>query len=307
MRVTDPEISDLIVAYDERTLERQAVDRDDVVERLRELGNRRAARIVAALPERDGALDPGAVDAMLIRVHIELQRLHEEFQHGRRVKRWLEPLLAALRALDVPRPIRVVDVGCGLGYVVRWLALRGELGDDVELLGVDYNAGIIAAASELAAAEAIDCRFEVGNAFRLSATDEPVGIYISTGVIHHFRDNQLHDFLAPQARAWAFAHWDIAPSWLAGLGAWLFHATRMREPLARHDGVLSALRAHDDRRLLEAARAATPAMRVAVFDSPNRWLPIFKVLRPVVGFRAELADALLQMLGPAARRLEGLE
>jgi len=35
-----------------------------------------------------------------------------------------EEILGSLRAAGAPRPLRVVDVGCGPGFVVRWLAAR---------------------------------------------------------------------------------------------------------------------------------------------------------------------------------------
>ncbi|MEM1032537.1 MAG: class I SAM-dependent methyltransferase [Myxococcota bacterium] len=297
------EISDLIVAYDTASLARRPVRRSDVVDQFRAEGHARAAEIVARLPAPGGVLDEVAIDALLVRVHTELQRLHEEFQHGLRVQRWLLPLLAALRETTDISPIRVVDVGCGLGFVTRWLAAHGDLGNDVELLGVDYNAGLIGAAAQLADHEALRCRFRVGNAFAL---DAPAAVFISTGVLHHFRRDDLQRFFMQQRSAHAFAHWDIAQTWAAELGAWIFHRARMREEVSRHDGVVSARRAHPDDALLAAARS-TPSFRTAVFDGPNPVLPIFKVLRPIVGWRAPIEPALFARLGSRrVRRLKGL-
>src|SRR4051812_15934375 len=122
-----PEISDVIIDFDPDTLRRRPVAKRDAVEAFLAHGDRRAARIVAALPERDGALDPDAVDRALLTAHYELQQMSEEFHHGRRAYELLRPLLTAFRAAGVGGPIRVVDVGCGIGYVVRWLAARTEL------------------------------------------------------------------------------------------------------------------------------------------------------------------------------------
>ncbi|MFF4425178.1 hypothetical protein ACFY04_31125 [Streptomyces sp. NPDC001549] len=73
------EISDLITATDPRSGARLPVRRGGVVRRLREAGDRRAARIVAALPaDRHDVLDPLAVDRLMIGVRTELQRLSEE-------------------------------------------------------------------------------------------------------------------------------------------------------------------------------------------------------------------------------------
>src|SRR5262245_10810091 len=179
-----PEISDLIVDFDPATLARRPVRKQAVLDVFTASGNRRAARIVSSLPERDGLLDPDAVDRLLVRVHCEMQRISEEFQHGQRVAALLHPLLAALREEGHEPPLRVVDVGCGTGFVVRWLAARGALGPDVELIGADYNRALVDEANRLAAAEKLPARFVNANVFALS---EPATVFLSTGVIHHFR------------------------------------------------------------------------------------------------------------------------
>lgn len=185
------EISDLIVDYDPVSLERRRVRRDEVVATLRAQGMRWGAWVAAGLPERDGWLDEVEVDALLVRVHAEMQRLWEEFLQGERVRALLVPLLAALREHGHRGPVRVVDVGCGLGYLVRWLAARGRLGDDVELIGCDYNRALIDAARHHAAAEGLRCSFHVANAFTL---EEPATVFLSTGVLHHFRGPGLERF-----------------------------------------------------------------------------------------------------------------
>src|SRR4029453_13032367 len=189
------EISDAIVSFDPRTLARVPVRKADVLEAFRARGDRVAARIVAALPERDGRLDEGAVDRLLVRVHCELQRISEEFEHGRRVAELLRALLQALRADGVPPPLRVVDVGCGTGYVVRWLAARGALGDDVALVGADLNAALVEEGRRLAAQEGLAVRFVNADAFALPDT---ATVYLSTGVLHHFRGEELAHFLRCQ-------------------------------------------------------------------------------------------------------------
>lgn len=293
-----PEITDLIVACDPDTLERLPVNRGDVVDRFRALGRTRAARLVERLPARAGLLDDGAIDALLVDIHTELQRLHEEFHHGWRILALLRPLIAVL-----PRPISIVDIGCGTGYAIRWLASRGELGD-VELIGCDYNAALIGAARRAAAQEGLACRFEVANAFRLA---RPASIYLSMGVVHHFRGAALDDFFRAQVHAdtQAYLHFDIAPTWLTPIGAWIFHMARMRHPIARHDGIWSALRAHPDEILLSAARGAG-GFAVGTYASPSGPLPLTRTVRPIVGVRPEHAAPLRERLGPRAHLLTEL-
>ncbi|MEU6659089.1 class I SAM-dependent methyltransferase [Streptomyces sp. NPDC046821] len=300
------EICDLVVDHAPGTGARRPVRRDDVVARLAAAGDRSGARIAARLVCDDsGQLDPLAVDRRLVAVHTELQRLSEELRLGERIAELLCPLLAVIRATGAADgPLRVVDVGCGLGYLVRWLAASGTLGPDVDLVGVDFNAALVSEAERLARAEDLPCRFVRGDAFAL---DEPATVYVSTGVLHHFRGADLDAFFSAQATPGtaAFCHFDIAATRLAPVGAWVFHRSRMRDPLGRHDGVISALRAHDDGTLLAAA-AHADGLTPLVYEPRGRSNPFCTTIRPVIGIRPDLLTPLRVALGPArSRRLVG--
>ncbi len=300
-----PEVTDLIIHYDPDTLERGRVRRDVVVDFFEQSGNGQAARIAGALPvDSAGYYDEQAVDALFVEVHTELQRLHEEFLHGERLLNVLAPLVDGLLESGIEK-LRVVDVGCGSGFVVRWLAACAGFDERVELTGCDYNRALIAAANDAARAEKLRCDFVIGNAFRLR---EPAHVYLSMGVVHHFRGEDLERFFAQQCgpETLAFIHFDIAPTWLAPLGAWLFHVARMRTAIARHDGVLSTLRAHPDDVLLGAARraAASRGIETALYGLPWRWLPITRIIRPVVGIRGEYKAAWLSRMGARAQLFE---
>ncbi|MEU9144928.1 class I SAM-dependent methyltransferase [Streptomyces sp. NPDC048349] len=300
------EISDLITAVDPVNGHRLPVWRAEVIRQLRESGDERAAGIVADLPaDRDGILDPHAVDRLLISVHTELQRLSEELRIGERLVHLLRPLFTAIRsASGQAGPYRLVDVGCGLGYAIRWIASTHALGADVELVGVDLDAALVGEADQLARAEGLDCRFVHGNAFDLP---EAATVYISTGVLHHFRGPALAEFFQAQAAspAQAFCHFDIAATRLAPIGAWIFHRARMRHPLGRHDGVVSAQRAHSDEALLRAADV--PGIRPLLYEPRGAANPFCTTLRPVVGVRPHLEAPLRRALGRASRRLVGPE
>jgi len=292
------EISDAIVSFTPGALGREPVYRDALVASFRQEGNYRAARIVAGIAvDSHGALEERAVDGLLIRAHCEIQRVSEEFLHGERVAQLLLPVIESLRAAGASRPIRVVDIGCGTGYVLRWLASRGAVGADVELIGADFNPALVAAATALAEEESLACRFLVADAFVL---DEPAAIFLSTGVLHHFRGASLASFFAqhagPETRA--FLHFDFQPSVIAGVGAWVFHVLRMREPLSRHDGVLSAQRVHSAETLMTAAEAAGPDFCTAIFGARLWRLPIPRVFHTLAGVRPELREPLLERLGP---------
>lgn len=299
MKDLAPEISDLIVDYDPATLARREVAKEAVVKRLRG----RPRRIAAAMAEKHGMLDERVVDGVLVRAHLELQRLHEEFRVGALVRSLVAPLIAMVRHTAPARPIRVVDVGCGIGYITRWLAAHGGLGDDVELVGVDYNRALVTASAALAAEEGLACRFEVANAFRL---DVPAQLYMSTGVLHHFRGPALVDLFREHARAGAFGfvHVDIRPSLAASIGSWVFHQARMREPLARFDGYWSAVRAHHAMTIVSATRDGAAEFQTATIDaSPGLYMPV-RIFQAVLGVRREHAGMLRGSYASFGRRFE---
>ncbi len=298
----DPlEITDLLVDYDRTTREPRLVERAAAVEQLQKRGQRRAAKLAAALPVIGSQYNAREIDALYLRVHAELQRLHEEFRQGERVELLLRPMLRAVRLSTTERPIRVADVGCGLGYIIRWLAAYGELGDDVELVGYDYNRALVHAASAYAAEERLKCRFEPGDAL---TSDAGAHIVMSSGVLHHFRDISLDQFFEQHNRGTAlgFFHFDIKRSYLAPLGAWIFHQARMREAVSRHDGTLSAVRAHSAAFLQGSVRRGAPDFAQAMFDGHVGVLPMLRTLHAVVGVRRPLVDTFWRELGPLRPR-----
>src|SRR5258708_9468960 len=220
----------------------------EVMARLCDRGQRRGARIVSCMPSAGGVRDAGYLDALALRVHCELQRLSEELQLGRRVAALLTPLVAGLRWSGGGGPVRVVDVGCGLGYVVRWLAGSSAVGPGVELMGVDLTPILVAQARLLAEREGLTCRFTCGDALEPGAAvqDGARTVVISSGLMHHLPEPALPEFFAGHDRLGvaAFAHSDITPCLWSTAGAWVFHQARMREPVSRHDRALSPRPAH---------------------------------------------------------------
>lgn len=295
--MTRLEVSDLVRAVDPQSGQRLPVTRAAVLAQLRD--DRRGTRVVRRLPVVDGdVLDPSVVDATLLRAHGELQRLSEEMQQGRRVADVLGPLLAAVRRTSGRQRPRVVDVGCGLGHVVRWLAYHRPVGA-VELIGCDLDEALLAEASRLAEAERLDCTFVRADALSLQ---DPADVIISTGFVHHLRDQDLVDFFGRQDSTAAIAHWDVATGPLTTLGARVFHRARMREPLARHDGVVSAQRAYDDQALLVALRQGAPALVPLLVDAAPRRNPLVAVLRPVLGLQPDLVEPFLEACDRPLRR-----
>lgn len=264
------------------------VRRSEAVAALEFRGQHRAAALVASMPYANDLIDDSYLHDLAIRIHRELQRLGEELQLDRRISALLDPSIRRLMTAS-PEPVTVLDVGCGLGHVLRSAAAHKHLPAGVELVGVDLNPVLIDDARRLAAIEKLNVRFEHADAFDVAALglDPSRTIVISSGLLHHFSEEDLSGFFAAQASAGfaGFAHFDIAPCVWSTLGAWVFHQARMREPVSRHDGVMSARRAHQVEVLLSSAQIGAPEYAPAVLHG-GRWYPrALDVLRPIVGWR----------------------
>jgi SAM-dependent methyltransferase len=298
-----PEITDLIVQHDPCSYQRLPVRKQELLQIFYRFDNRKAVRAVLALPERDGVLDDREIDVLLLTVHWEMQRLAEEFYHGQRVWEVLRCVVASIRQAGVRETLRIVDVGCGIGYTTRWLAANVPLTDhNLELVGVDLNSTLISEANRLASAEGLPCQFLCRDAF---SREHSSHIFLSTGVLHHFRGDALVEFLRrhdePQTQA--FLHFDFQPWFLAPFGSWFFHFLRMRTAIARHDGVLSTARAYHARTLTDAARAAIPGFAAGIYGAKIWNTPAPRVFHTLIGLRRNLVPELCRKLGRHAIRL----
>jgi len=93
---------------------------------------------------------------------------------------------AELALAQVPAPRRVLDVGCGTGYLLRHLAARAP--DAVELVGVDAAAPMVRVAQEATADPR--ARFQGGTAERLPEPDGAFDLVVSTTSFDHWADQQ---------------------------------------------------------------------------------------------------------------------
>ena len=83
-------------------------------------------------------------------------------------------------------PRRVLDVGCGTGYLLRLLARRCP--EATELAGVDPAPSMISAAERAAGDRRL--RFTIGTAERLPCPDGVFDLVISTTSFDHWADQQ---------------------------------------------------------------------------------------------------------------------
>lgn len=270
--------------------DRLPVNKADAIAKLTDRGQYKAARLIDDLPTLpDGTLEEGPVDEIFLAVHLELARLSEFVHVPQRMASSLEPIVARLRE-DEGGTIRVVDVGCGIGFDTRVLAATGALGPDVEFVGLDFNSLLVEAGARLARAEDIPVRFIHGDALDPSlAIDDPARtLMISSGVLHHIGRDSLGDFFARHAELGVagFAHFDPSPGFWTNAGGWMLHRTRMREPISRHDGSMSMRRAFTAEELLETAGARLGDEYELTCEDVSRYIPQpEKIVRPIVGMR----------------------
>jgi ubiquinone/menaquinone biosynthesis C-methylase UbiE len=93
---------------------------------------------------------------------------------------------ASLAVASVPAPRRVLDLGCGTGYLLRTLAARYQ--DAEQLVGIDAAPEMVRTAS----ASTHDDRltFAVGVAERIGYPDDTFDLIVSTTSFDHWSDQQ---------------------------------------------------------------------------------------------------------------------
>lgn len=289
---TPPPVEILDVLWSERDGHRLPIRKADAVGRLHASEQFDAADLVDALPDTDGILDEDAVDETFLAVHLELARLSEFVHVPQRMAQSLRPIVQRLRETG-DGPIRVIDLGCGIGYDTRILAATQALGPGVEFFGLDFNTLLIDAAQRLALVENVPVTFLVGDALDPGVSmDRPErSIMVSSGVLHHLGSDHLPDFFRATADSGvaAFAHFDINPGLWADIGGWVLHHTRMREPISRHDGTMSMKRAlSSDALLALATEAMDDQYRLRCDQVTNLYPRPEQIVRPIMGLRSDL-------------------
>ena len=103
----------------------------------------------------------------------------------------LQGVKELIRDTDQTKRIRIVDVGCGNGDMLRTLAdfaKRKKL--NFELYGIDANAYTIAHAKTLSSHYA-NISYIVADIFDPETLKNPYDIILCTLTLHHFQDNEL--------------------------------------------------------------------------------------------------------------------
>lgn len=159
-----------------------------------------------------------------------------------------------------PRPARVLDVGTGSGdlplEVAEWARREGQ---SLEITALDLHQETLTAAADHTAAEPA-IRLVRGDALLLPFGTGSFDVALLSMTLHHMDGPALERALRELGRVASGGHvlvGELERSIPGYLGARLLAATVWRgNPVTRHDGPLSVLRAFTPRELLDLARAA---------------------------------------------------
>jgi len=113
---------------------------------------------------------------------------------------WYSPrpsawLVKAVRARWVSPPGPIVDIGCGAGTNVLWLARRR-----FHATGIDLAPGAIAAAEQRARRRRATAKFRVGNALALPMRSASFGAALDNGCFHTLPVTERGTYAAEVAR-----------------------------------------------------------------------------------------------------------
>lgn len=118
------------------------------------------------------------------------------------------PLLQQIRQI-VSVPASILEVGTGTGALSVFLAAHGY-----DVVGIDNDPRVIEAARKLAEHFRVSCRFELGDAFDLSAYRGRFDLVFSSGVIEHYTAEDASRMLREQGTAARCVLVSI-PTWFA--------------------------------------------------------------------------------------------
>lgn len=170
----------------------------------------------------------------------DLERVNRWFLAYRPVLHWLDSLELGRHA----QPIRIVDVGCGYGDLLRRIEQWAhECGISVHLTGYDLNSDAVAIAAEAAPASS-KIHWRAADVFSVDGR-ERIDIVVSSLFTHHLVESDIVRFLK-----WMEGHaqvgWFINDLSRAKVPYWLFRGFSKVAGLHRfvqHDGPVSIRRA----------------------------------------------------------------
>lgn len=160
-----------------------------------------------------------------------------------------------LKNIDTNQQIRIVDLGCGNGAMLRALALYGRKNKlKLDLLGLDANGHTVAYAEKLSI-DFNEISYQKVDVFSNDFDTITYDIAIATLFIHHFNDGEISSLVQQLSAKANYGviindlHRHQLAYYLFGLFS-LFYGNKM----TRHDGAISILRGFKKQELVALAK-----------------------------------------------------
>ena len=159
------------------------------------------------------------------------------------VNRFWNALLPTLKQSqrDQSKRLKIADVGCGDGYLLRQLSARATAaGFDIDWIGYDFSATACQLAAEKAGAAGADIRFDQVDILA-AEMPEKVDVVLNSLFLHHFEAADVEAILKKfrDATTQAFIVEDLRRTVLGYRLAWYCGRLLTRSPIVHYDGVVS--------------------------------------------------------------------
>ena len=153
--------------------------------------------------------------------------------------RGLQPLIKD--ASQQNRPIKIADVGCGDGYLLRQLAKKSAAAKiDIQWVGYDFSETACSLATDKADADGVNVRFKVLDILA-SEIPEQFDVILNSLFLHHFEAEDVQTILSRfrDATTQGFIVEDLRRTVLGYVLAWAGGRLLTRSPIVHYDGVVS--------------------------------------------------------------------
>ena len=149
-----------------------------------------------------------------------------------------------LKTHPIPDPVRIADIGCGSGAVLRELATWGrKAGVNLQLIGIDANPHAVGIARELSR-DYPEIEFAEHNIFNNEFQNRKFDVILCTLTLHHFKNPEIISIMnnfCRQAEIGIVIN-DLHRSKIAYILFQAFCAVFISNEIARKDGLISILR-----------------------------------------------------------------
>lgn len=172
----------------------------------------------------------------------------------------LDGIKSLLKNQDTSKTIRIIDVGCGNGDMLRTIAQYGLNNNlNFELIGIDANAFTISHASKLSQ-NFKNIRYSCENIFDTEFSQHCCEVFLCTLTLHHFKDDEIQKTLKMlyEKASFGIVINDLQRSWIAyrlfQLLCFVFQLNKM----SKQDGLTSILRGFKKEELFAFSKIINP-------------------------------------------------